>query len=72
MRKLISELAPSLTHTCESYRLILGKNLTNILAPAVKDVILMAQDYILRVREILTEFWLAVAEGVDGCWEMKI
>ena len=32
----------------------------------------MAQDYILRVREILPEFWLALAEGVDGCWEMKI
>ena len=25
----------------------------NILAPAVKDVILMAQDYMLRVRESL-------------------
>ena len=38
----------------------------------MKDVILMAQDYILRVREMLLEFWLALAEGVDGCGEMKI
>ena len=34
-------------------------------------LILIAQDYILRVREILPEFWLALAEGVDGCWELK-
>ena len=49
-----------------------GLSSRNILAPAVKDVILMAQDYIFRVREILPEFWLALAEGVDSCWEMKI
>ena len=37
---------------------ILGKNLMRyFLAPAVKDVILvMAQDYILRIREIIPEF----------------
>ena len=33
------------------------------LAPAVKDVILMAQDYILRIREgDDTRIWLALAE----------
>ena len=32
------------------------RNISYILAPAVKDVILMAQDYILRVREIIPEF----------------
>ena len=26
------------------------------LAPAVKDVILMAQDYILKIKEIIPEF----------------
>ena len=50
----------------------MGRTSRNILAPAVKDVILMAQDYILRAREIWPEFWLALAEGVDSCWEMKI
>ena len=34
-------------------------------------LILIAQDYILRIKEILPEFWLALAEGVDGCWELK-
>ena len=52
--------------------LSLGRTSRNILAPAVKDVILMAQDYMLRVRESLLEFWLASAESVDCCWEMKI
>ena len=51
--------------------LSLGRPSRNILAPAVKDVILMAQDYILRVRETLPAFWLALAEGVDGCWETE-
>ena len=50
----------------------MGRTSRNILAPAVKDVILMAQDYMLRVVESLPEFWLASTEGVDGCWEMKI
>ena len=36
--------------------LSLGRTSRNILAPAVKDVILMAQDYILRIREIIPEF----------------
>ena len=52
--------------------LSLGRASRNILVPAVKDVILMAQDYMLRVRESLPEFWLASAKGVDGCWEIKI
>ena len=36
--------------------LSLGRTSRNILAPAVKDVILMAQDY--------TRIWLALAEAV--------
>ena len=38
--------------------LSLGRTSQNILAPAVlfKDVILMTQDYILRIREIIPEF----------------
>ena len=50
----------------------LGRTSRKVSAPAVKDVILMAQGYILRVREILPEFWLALAKGVDYCWEMAI
>ena len=98
MGKLISELAPGLTHNCKSYRLniswdrpfyaswtflgrcmtevccqivtqlfnkslnvlktypSLGRTSRNILAPEVKDLILMAQDYILRVRESYQNF----------------
>ena len=94
MRKLISELAPSLTHNCKSYQhniswdrpfyaswTSLGRCMTEVcyqtitqlfskslnmlktcpweepheilkyFTPAVKDLILMAQDYIMRVWE---------------------
>ena len=36
--------------------LSLKRTSRNILAPGVKDVILMAQDYSLRIREIISEF----------------
>ena len=52
--------------------LSLRRTSRNILAPAVKDLILMAPRLYIESKRVLPEFWLALDEGVDGCWKMKI
>ena len=39
----------------------------------MKDLILMAHIWLhFESKGVLPGFWLALAEGVDGYWEMKI
>ena len=51
---------------------MLGKNLTKYFSSCSERFNFNGPRLYIESKGVLLEFWLALAEGVDGCWEMKI